>query len=77
MNEDTSSTARIIRWTVSLIVLAICAHMNWWLVLNGKPDNVLHQNAQFWSYVTIAAVLAGLGIGETISQLITIAKKPQ
>lgn len=72
---DTGSTARVLRWVISIITLSICGYMQYWLVLYGNAANVLHQNAQFYGFVTILGILAGLGIGDALSTLAANLKK--
>jgi hypothetical protein len=75
LSTENSQTARILRWTISIITLMISGYMEWWLMLHGKSDNMLHQNAQFYGFVMITGILMGLGIGETLGDLAKALKK--
>lgn len=57
------------RLAVGIMTLIFNGGVVWWCMLYGVKDNLLHQNALSWSYITSVLVLAGLGI---ISALPTV-----
>lgn len=70
-----------VRWewriAIALVVLAFDAVVVWWCLVYGKSENLLHQNALSWSYITSIVVLGGIGFGATAAQLLPhLMKKP-
>lgn len=63
------------RYGLGVLVLGFNAACICWLMVYGRSENLLHQNALSWSYILSAGVLAGLGLGAVIPQLTQIMGK--
>lgn len=51
---------------IGLAALAFCFASIVRLLLYGKSENLLHQNALSWSYIVAGGILAGFGFGAII-----------
>jgi hypothetical protein len=47
----------------------------WWILLYGKSENMLHQNALSWSYIGSITVLAGLGLNAALPYIAALRGK--
>lgn len=76
---DTTQIDPPIRWewryALGVVVLLFNALCIGWCMLYGKSDNLLHQNALSWSYILSGGILAGLGLGASLPQIMQIMGK--
>ena len=49
-----------------MVVLACSGITAWWLILYGRPENLLHQSALSWSFTLIAVILAAFVLGSVM-----------
>jgi hypothetical protein len=51
------------RTAIAVVVLVCSGITAWWLILYGRPENLLHQSALSWSFTLIAVILAAFVLG--------------
>lgn len=62
------------RYALGVLGLAFWGYIFLWATFYGKADNVLHQNAQFYSALLSGFILGGLGWGEIAAMLQSMRK---
>lgn len=61
------------RYLAGMLTLAFNGGMIIWLILYGRSENLLHQNALSWAFILSAGVLAGFGLGAVIDPIARIS----
>jgi hypothetical protein len=54
------------RTAIAVVVLVCSGITAWWLILSGRPENLLHQSALSWSFTLIAVILAAFVLGSVM-----------
>lgn len=54
------------RLVIGVVSLALCFFLIGFLVINGNPDNSLHQSALAWAFTGSFAILGGFGFGKVL-----------
>ena len=54
------------RTAIAVVVLVCSGITTWWLILSGRPENLLHQSALSWSFTLIAVILAAFVLGSVM-----------
>ncbi len=58
----------------AIVTLAFNAGVIAWCIGYGRSENLLHQNALSWSYISGTVVLAGVGFGQIVPYLSALRK---
>lgn len=68
MSEATEEVVPV-QWRIAFAIgtLAFNAAVIAWCIVEGKTENMLHQNALSWSYISGCLVLGGVGFAQVIN----------
>ena len=54
------------RTAIAVVVLVCSGITAWWLILSGRPENLLDQSVLSWSFTLIAVILAAFVLGSVM-----------
>jgi len=77
--DNPSSDGQLINKTgravIAVCMLAFSIAIIWWLLLNGRSENSLHDSAMSWAWLLIIIQLVTLGVGGFASKAIDLANQ--